>query len=511
MEVDEELIVAEEDIIEKIRRFIMKRAGLYFKEHDMPFLRENITERMAAAKTPTALEYYNLLTESPQGPLDKKSYVTGQAHKEFTELLNLLTIKHTHYFRSPDQFIGLRDNILPEITEKKTKVGDMSLNILCAGCATGEEPYSIAMMLLDILGQQGPWKVGILATDISTEALVFAKKGIYPESVLQHIEKDFIKQYMEKYCLIHKDKVFVSPAIKNMVEFQYMNLVDEYLPQGFDIIFCRNVTIYFEIETTKTVIERFYQSLNEGGYLFSGGTETMYGISDKFELVDIDHAMVYKKIPAKELRPAEEKVWPWQPAVTYPVSEKEPVIPEKVEKKPVEPAKSLKEAHALYEKAKIAFIKKDYMQAEDLAKSALEIESNLEQGRILLANIFVNQDRFQEAERECQKSIDINFLSSQARYLLGLIHKKRSQYKEALDNLRKAIYLNANFSLAHFTLAELYREKALAQEAQKAYKNTLKALEKEPEEDFRESSGGLSKKILAQVCVRGMKEMLSAR
>lgn len=501
MEVIGEMKVAEADIIDKIRSFIMKRAGLYFKEHEISSLRDNIAKRMAAVKCPTRWEYYNLLTQSQE------------AHKEFTELLNLLTIKHTHFFRSPDQFIGLKDKVLPEIIERKTKGGDMTLNILSAGCATGEEPYSIAMVLLDLLGEPSPWKVNILATDISTEALVAAKKGIYPKRALQHIQKNFIKEYMERFCLIHKDKVFVSPAVKNMVEFQYMNLIDEFYPQGFDIIFCKNVTIYFELETVKTVIEKFYSSLNEEGYLFTGGTETLYGISDKFELVDIDHAMVYKKIPAKELKPTQEKVWPWQPAEIFPEKEKTTVAPtykaqEVIKKKALlSPAKSLKDARQLYEKAKKAFLKKDYETAQKSAKSALEIESALEEAHILLANIFLNQDRFGEAERECQKAININFLFAEPRYLLGLIHKKKLQYKEALDNLRKAIYLNTNYSLAHFTIAELYREKSQAQEALKAYRNTLKALEHEPEEQFKESSGGLAKKVLAQICVKSMKEI----
>jgi chemotaxis protein methyltransferase CheR len=258
------------------------------------------------------------------------------------------------------------------------------------------------------------------------------------------------------------------------------------------------------------VIERFYQSLNEGGYLFSGGTETMYGISDKFELVDIDHAMVYKKIPAKELKPAGEKVWPWQPEPQI-TQMKEQITQIPTKPTLVEPAKSLKDAHQLYEKAKEDFIKKDYEAAKELAKNALEIEPGFQEAHILLANILVNQGRFQEAEQECHKAININFLSAEPRYLLGLIYKKKAQYKEALDALTKAIYLNTNYSLAYFTIADLYREKGQAEEATKAYKNTLKALEQESEEHFRESSGGLTKKVFAQVCVRNMKELSSVR
>lgn len=490
MELMEEVKVIKAEAIDKIQNFIMKRSGLYFKGHDMPSLEENIAKRMNATKCASLGEYYNLLTQS------------SLSHQEFTELLNLLTNKHTHFFRNPAQFIALKNEILPQIIARKARAGETILNILCAGCATGEEPYSIAMIVLDLLGKYSPLKAWILATDISTEALVFAKKGFYPKRALQHVEKDFIPQYLEKYCLIHQDKIFVSPALKNIVEFQYMNLIDEFYPQGFDIIFCRNVTIYFEIQTTKTVIEKIYQSLNDDGYLFSGGTETLYGISDKFALVDVEGALVYKKIPTLELKPAQEKVVLKSPQTRLEVIEEIP--------KPqvsIAPAVSLKNSHQIYEQAKGEFIKKDYALAVKLLSCALEIEPGLEEAHILLANILLNQDKFAMAEEECKKAMKINFLSAQAHYLLGLIYKKKGQDKQAQEYLKKAIYLDANYSLAHFTLAETYQEKQNPREALKTYQNTLKALENESEKDFKESSGGLSKRVLAQACVAKMKKL----
>ena len=485
-------MISETDAIEKIRKFIIIKTGLYFKQYDVGPLQENIDERISAAKCSSYLEYYNLLTNS------------AQSSGEFTELLNRLTIKHTHFFRNPDQFIALRDKILPEIMERKTKTGDLRINILSAGCATGEEPYSIAMLLSDTLDRSCPWTVSIMATDISTEALITAKRGNYPIRALQPIAKGFIQQYIEKYCLIHKDEIFINPAIKTMVEFQYMNLIDEFYPQGFDIIFCRNVTIYFGAETVKNVIEKFYQSLNEEGYFFTGGTETLYGIFDKFKLVELEDALVYRKITAKNLKPADAQVLPRQKVLRIPLKKVQ------IAQIPAAPTRTLKEACSLYEQAKAAFLKKDYTQTENLAKKALQIEPNLEQARVLLANIFVNQDRFSEAETECRKAITINFLSSQPYYLLGLMLKKKVKYKEALDILRKAIFINPNHSLAHFTLAEIYREKVQTKDAQQAYKNTLKALEKEPEEIFSEFSGGITKNILSQVCVRDMQELSNA-
>lgn len=470
----------EVDALEKIRNFVLARSGLYFKEHEMPSFQEQVAKRMAQTLSPTPSAYIELLTrESPD------------AHREFTELLNRLTNKHTHFFRIPAQFTALRDKILPSILERKAKEGDLSLKILSAGCSTGEEPYSIAMILVESFGRDTPWKLQVLATDISTEALVFAKRGIYPRGSLRLVEEEFLKRYLERSCLIHRDKLFVSPAVKNLVEFQFMNLVEDYYPQGFDIIFCRHVTIYFEPQTIKSVIERLYQSLAEDGYLFTGGTETLYGISEKFEMVDVADALVYQKLSGQKRKSPPSPRFPSPPPAT-------PVISPSVH--------SLEEAQDLVERARERFQGKAYEEAHRWVRLALEKEPALEAAHLLLAEIFLHEERWGEAEEVCQKAITLDFLAREPRYLVGLIEKKRQRPKEALDSLKKAIYLDPNYSLAYFTMAELYQEQGQAQEALRAYRNTLKALDQEPEEDFQTSSGGLSKRALAEVCVKKMRE-----
>lgn len=466
------------DALEKIQNLVLERSGLYFKEYQMPSFQKQVATRMAHISCPTPWAYYKVLTQS------------AQADKEFTELLNGLTNQHTHFFRIPDQFTALRDRILPSIRERKAAKGDLTLKVLSAGCATGEEPYSIAMILAEAFGRDTPWKLEVLATDISTEALVFAKRGIYTRGSLRHVEEGFMKRYLERFCLIQRDELFVSPAVKKLVEFQFMNLVEDTYPQDFDIVFCRHVTIYFERQTTQGLIERFYQGLAEDGYLFTGGTETLYGISNKFELVDIADALIYRKSSGHRLRSPPGPRNPPPPPVT-PASS---------------PAQSLQEAQALYERARERFQGKAYEEARRLVRSALQIEPALGAAHLLLAEVFLHEERWAEAAEECEQVITLDFLAREPRYLLGLIEKKRQRPKEALDSLKKAVYLDPNYSLAYFTMADLHREEGRPEEALRAYRNTLQALEQEPEEDFQTSSGGLSKKALAEVCVRRMRE-----
>lgn len=272
-----------EQALDNIQNYILKRSGLYFEEYNLSSLRESVDKRMSQLKSRSYNSYYELLTNSPE------------SSKEFTELLNLLTIKHTHFFRNKEQFQILAEKILPEIIKSRNISEKPVLRIWSAGCSTGEEPFSIAMIVYDVLSKNPGWDAEIVATDVSTQALVTAKKGVYPVRELDYVGKYFIDGFMKKYCLIQDDKIIISPAIKKLVDFRYLNLIEEAYPLGFDVIFCRNVIIYFEEKTMTDILNRLYISLKDDGYFFTGGTETLYGISDKFEFLDFENALIYQK------------------------------------------------------------------------------------------------------------------------------------------------------------------------------------------------------------------------
>ena len=190
--------------------------------------------------------------------------------KEMTLLLNKLTTNYTFFMREQDHLDYFRDKIIPDIVRRHEK--DKSLAIWSAGCSTGEEPYNISMYLLDYLGAQASqWDTRILATDISAQALATARQGIY------ELPDTIPAEWRRKYFIDQKDgRHAVSPALKNNVIFQSFNLMDPIrFRRKFDVIFCRNVMIYFDQPTKDALVNRFHEATNPGGYLLISYSENL--------------------------------------------------------------------------------------------------------------------------------------------------------------------------------------------------------------------------------------------
>jgi chemotaxis protein methyltransferase CheR len=533
--------------MEAIRALVREKSGLFYGQHNSASLVDAIEKRMAVGGFDSAAEYYRALTTS------KARY------KEFTELVNLLTIQHTRFFRNPALFKAFRQFVLPEIVRRKAIAGEDSLRILSAGCATGEEPYSIAMVILDVIGQPSPLRARILAADISHEALDRARSGVYSRRSVDRVEADLINDYIKRYCILGDGEVRVKDSVRELVDFQYMNLTDSFSFPKFDLIFCRNVTIYFDLETVRRVFDKLCNSLPEGGYLFVGGTESLQGITDKFELVESARALYYRKravVPVQQgIRrsgSADAQASPRpgtfpgdRPTVysvdlmsgnandshsitaySYPVhgagnarQENEPShscneskeitgansrsrrdVPEP----DGDPAGMIKTALRLFEEEKP-------LEALNLAQQACALTPDTTEGRLLIARVCLNLGRFDDVEKECRKVIKQSPSSSDAHYLLGVAYQKMGKRKSSVENLQKAVYLNSDHSLAHFALAELYSASGERKRAERAYKNTLRALEREPEGLLAGGSMTVTKRALAQLCSGKLKEEAQER
>ena len=190
--------------------------------------------------------------------------------KEITLLLNKLTTNYTFFMREQDHLDYFRDKIIPDIVRRHEK--DKSLAIWSAGCSTGEEPYNISMYLFDYLGSQASqWDTRILATDISAQALATARQGIY------ELPDTIPAEWRRKYFIDQKDgRHAVVPALKNNVIFQSFNLMDPIrFRRKFDVIFCRNVMIYFDQPTKDALVNRFHEATNPGGYLLISYSENL--------------------------------------------------------------------------------------------------------------------------------------------------------------------------------------------------------------------------------------------
>ncbi|MEI8345249.1 MAG: CheR family methyltransferase, partial [Candidatus Omnitrophota bacterium] len=276
------------ELQERLRYYISERSGLYFKDHDLKGLEGALLNRMASLGIDSALAYYTRLTS------------VEDREAELRELLNLLTVNHTYFLRNDAQFKALKQIILPEIIERKRRScrsGDRpSLRIWSAGCSTGEEPYSIAMILDEVLTDPEVWDIQIIATDASTEALSRAGRGLYNRNSVKTVEPARLEKYFTEEIGPYREPAYrINDFLKKRVAFGFHNLMGEEFPVQLDVIFCRNVVIYFEFETTLKIMNRLHASLADEGYLAIGYSETLHYLSDKFRMVCWEEAIYYRK------------------------------------------------------------------------------------------------------------------------------------------------------------------------------------------------------------------------
>jgi chemotaxis protein methyltransferase CheR len=280
-----------------LQTFIYQECGMHFDERRTHFLRDRLQRRLKACGLESFYAYYKLLTSREGKP-------------ELSALLENLTVNETSFFRVKPQLEMFQKSILEEVLHRKQERRDWTLRIWSAGCSTGQEPYTLAIMVCDALAYYylrnplpfdmpvpkplipPPWKVEILASDISFSALLTAGQGVYTDAQMEPVDYTTRLRYFEKSA----DKYVVKQSLKNLIQFDFHNLKTEFLPQRNDIIFCRNVMIYFDEAEQKRLVEKFYRCLNQEGYLFVGHAESLFGVSTKFHMIHRNSATVYQRI-----------------------------------------------------------------------------------------------------------------------------------------------------------------------------------------------------------------------
>ena len=267
-------MTAEEFI--KLRDFIYRKTGIYFEERKKYYVESRVEDRIKATGHDNFRSYFTWL----------RFDVTG---KELQELINALTVNETYFFREYYQLKCFAEEILPEIVEKKS-----SIRVWSAGCSTGEEPYTLAIIMEEMLeGISGvTWEVH--ATDINTEVIEKAEVGLYSQRSVRLVPEE----YKMRYFVAKGEFYEIVPEVKKKVKFYQLNLMDATAMKkmsGFDVIFCRNVLIYFDDASRRQVALYFYEALTEGGYIFLGHSESMSRITPVFKLRRFKNAFVYQK------------------------------------------------------------------------------------------------------------------------------------------------------------------------------------------------------------------------
>jgi chemotaxis protein methyltransferase CheR len=280
-----------------LQDLIYRECGMHFDERRVHFLENRLQARLKECRLESFYSYYRLL-------------ITPEGKRELAQLVEHLTVNETSFFRNKAQLDLFHKYILEDLLRQKSRHGDFSLRIWSAGCSTGQEPYTVAMMMADGLAYFSlrqpaalassfpkplvppPWKVEILASDINYSVLRGGQEGVYSESQMASVDYNYRLRYFDKTG----DRYAVKPAVKEMVHFDFHNLKTQFLPRGFDAIFCRNVMMYFDEAEQKRLVEKFSRCLNPNGYLFVGHAETLRGLSDRFAMVHRDGGTAYQRI-----------------------------------------------------------------------------------------------------------------------------------------------------------------------------------------------------------------------
>jgi chemotaxis protein methyltransferase CheR len=272
----------EPDLV-RIRDLIYEVAGIFHPDSKLSLLRDRCGRRMKELKMKTLREYLECLTLGPV------------RQTELIALLNDIVIGETCFFRNQQQLDALRHIVLPNILRVKSQLPQRRLRIWSAGCSTGEEPYTLRMLLLDQAhALLKDWSIEILATDLNERSLAHAKEAVYGN----YSTRNLTAANRSKYFLPQGDLLQVRPAARSNISFSRLNLSDDArmtFMKGMDAIFCCNVLIYFDLVSKRRVIQHFFNNLLPHGYLFLGRSESLYGVSEDFRLVHLPGATAYVK------------------------------------------------------------------------------------------------------------------------------------------------------------------------------------------------------------------------
>jgi chemotaxis protein methyltransferase CheR len=256
---------------ELYRALIYNESGIHFSPSNRAILESRLKERMRE-KGVDVHTYYNTLCRNKE---------------ELKDFLDSITTNLTRFFRNQVHFDALEHYVVPEFMKIK-KPGSV-IKIWSAGCSTGEEPFTIAMLMSEIL--PSPWKFEIVASDISLKCLMFAKEGFYNESRIAGVPEPYLAKYFDKVEGGYK----VKPSLMSKIRFDYHNLKNDSGFRGLDVVFCRNVIIYFDDVAQKAVIQRFWDAMAPKSFLFIGHSESLFGMDTKFQFVKTPWATFYKK------------------------------------------------------------------------------------------------------------------------------------------------------------------------------------------------------------------------
>ncbi len=248
-----------------IRELVLDKTGIALSEGKSDMVYSRLTRRLRVLNLRQFAEYLSLLKNDDEG--------------ELVHFVNAITTNLTSFYRENHHFEFLRNTLLPKLLKSKS---DRRLRVWSAGCSTGEEPYSLAMVIREAIAKSNNWDIKILATDLDSNVVNKAANGIYLENKITGISDKRLKRFFQINS--NSDEVKVKPEIRDLITFKQLNLMHEWPFKGpFDFIFCRNVVIYFNKDTQRELFERYANYTASDGYLFIGHSESLFKVCDRYK------------------------------------------------------------------------------------------------------------------------------------------------------------------------------------------------------------------------------------
>lgn len=353
------------------------------------------------------------------------------------KVIDAITVGETHFFRNAPQFDALRDYILPPLLAERREAHNLQLRLWSAGCATGEEPYSIAMLLKEMLPDLAQWRLSLLASDINQGFVAQAQEGVYRD---WSFREDYAVYAQATYFTQINNRFLLDDSIRRMVKFESQSLLDYCRnlsddTRNLDLIVCRNVVLYFGDQVRRWVYQQFLEMLRPGGWLLVGHADPPPPQFAAFEIYNLRGTIAYRR-PLKKPAPALSF-----PTDTRPRLKTVPLPEPDVTDATIEP---------------------------DSTDARMTAELQYRLGRW-----HADRQHWQDALYHCKRAIGLNPTYTEVYYTLGLIHQNLNDTENAIEALRRAIYLRRDWPLPRFTLAGIYRDDDQVNQARRELRNVI--------------------------------------
>jgi chemotaxis protein methyltransferase CheR len=441
----------------RLRDLLEKKTGLYLPDEKLHRLEEAFKELHATISTAAPREIIRAIeTGDSEG-------IAG-----LNQLVAAIATNETYFFRTPVHFDTLRDYLIPELVKKKNPQRKKTLKIWSAGCSTGEEPYSIAILLFEHFPELVlSWKIKILATDIDHEALRSAGQGIYRPWSFRGVPPDLIKKYWHP---LKGESRRLDDRVRSLVRFAPLNLESDPYPSslngtsGLDIIVCRNVTIYFRLHTINKVLRKFSECLDEGGFLLTGAAEYSRETYRDFEARVFPETVLYQKpFPKASAHVASPRPLVWPAPLQRPspkaADSRAPSLPPQEQKSSDDPVVKA-----------VELISKGDLDLA-LVLLAAQAETSPRDARVcfLLGRIAADRQHLGEASYWLNRTIALDPLNLWAHYFMGLLWMEDGKLDEAQAAMKKTVYIDPNFALGHFYLGKVHKAQGKPEQARRNF------------------------------------------